>query len=278
MMKINNLTPQIYNKDTGKTKAQSFGGMQHVKNYLADDFLKFNRDYRGTMTRDLFVVNAFVFLLGTRIFTSRDKDEKREVMIRDIPTIVIAVMGVPAAERLITQKLIQPRTGFALMKDEVSLWNRLNDNKDKKTPNTVSYGKLNDFYVYNSDLHSGFNGFSERLTNLGGDLKKIYSKLGGDIEKQLSKFRSKNNAEFMSELNSKENKGLLEDIKKAMAGEKNEVLKHASFLKTCAKMTGFAVTLLTIGICIPKLNIYITEAIHRNKKKQEDQAKTLNAK
>ena len=277
-MKINNLTPQIYNADANKTKTQSFGGMQNFKKYLADDFLKFNRESRGTMTRDLFVVNAFAFLLGTRVFTSRDKDEKREVMIRDIPTIVIAVMGVPAAERWMTRKFIQPKSGFALMKDGDSLWNKISDNNSKKTPNTVSYGKLNDFYIYNEDLHSGFNGFSERLSELGGNLKKIYSKVGDDVKSKLSGF-SENNTEFMKKLNSVEHKGLLDHIKKAMASEKNnEVLNHASFLKTCGKMAGFAITLFSIGIFIPELNIYITERIHKNKKKQEEQAKASKVK
>lgn len=276
-MKINNLNSQIYNTDSNKAKTQSFSGMPHVKKYLADDFLKFNRDYRGTMTRDLFVLNAFIFLLGTRVFTSRDKDEKREVMVRDIPTIVIAVMGVPFAERLITHKFIQPRSGFALMKDDVSLWNKLNNNTDKKTPNTVSYGKLNDFYVYNDDLHSGFNGFSDRLSDLGGNLKKIYSTLGDDVKSKLAKFSDKN-TEFMKQLNSVEHKGLLENIKKAMAHPENKVLKQAAFLKTCGKIAGFALTLFSIGIFIPELNIYITERIHKNKKQREKQAKAAKVK
>lgn len=268
-MKINNLTPQIYNNDTNKAKSQSFSGVQHAKKYLKDDFLKFNRDYRGTMTRDLFLLNAFIFLLGTRVLTSRDNDEKREVMIRDIPTIVIAVMGVPAAERWMTKKFVQPKTGFTLLKDGDSLWNKLTGNESKKVPNTVSYGKLNDFYVYNDELHTGFDGFSGRLDKLGGNLKKIYSSLGDDVKSKLSGF-SNDNKEFMKQLNGSENKGLLENIKTVMARSDNQALKQAGFLKTCGKIGGFIATLVTIGICIPKLNIYITEAIHKNIKNHEE--------
>lgn len=255
-MKINNTIPQVNNNFNTK-KAPAFTGF---KKYILDDFLKLQKS--GPMTRDLFVVNAFAFLLGTRVLTSRDDDEKREVMIRDIPTIVIAVFGVPAAEKWLTKNFIQPKTGFALTKPK---------KQTADAVDTVSYGKLNDFYVYNNELHAGFDGFSERLNKFGGNLKKIYSTLGDDVKSKLSAF-SNDNKEFLKQLNASENKGLLENIKTAMSHSDNKALKQAGFLKTCGKIGGFVATLVTIGICIPKLNIYITEALHKNKKNHEVQA------
>lgn len=274
-MKINNTTPQV-NNIVNSAKTPAFSGLGK---YIKDDLVKLNRANRGTMTRDLFVVNAFAFLLGTRMITSRDKDEKREVMIRDIPTIIIAVMGVPFAEKLLAKKLIQPKSGFALMNDgkhsiSQKIFKDIN-NKDVKPPKDImGYGTLQDHYVFNKDLHTGFDGFSERLDKFGGNLQKIYSSLGDDIKSKLAGFSS-DNKEFMKRLNSQENKGLLETIKTAMVSDKNAALKQASTLKTYGKIGGFVATLVTIGICIPKLNIYITEVIHKNKKKHEQAVDNL---
>lgn len=263
-MRINNTTPQV-NNFANLTKTPAFTGL---KKYIAEDLVKFQKS--GTMSRPLFIVNAFAFLLGTRMITSRDKDERREVMIRDIPTIVIAVIGVPIIAKHFAQKIIQPKSGFAIMGEgEKSFYHKV-FNQNPKTPpvDIMSYSKLEDMYVFNENLQSGFNGFSERFDKVGGNLKKIYSSLGDEVKSKLSGF-SADNKEFMKQLNSHENKGLLETIKTAMAIKDNAVLKQASFLKTVPTILGFLSVFATVGVLIPKLNIYITEAIHKNKKKHE---------
>lgn len=267
MMKINNTTPQVSNV-INSTKMPAFTGF---KKYIQDDLVKFQKT--GTMSRHLFIVNAFAFLLGTRLITSRDNDEKREVMIRDIPTIIIAVIGVPIVAKHFAQKVIQPKSGFALMDEgEKSIYHKLR-NIDPSNPSKgiMSYSKLEDMYIFNENLHSGFKGFSERLDKFGGNLKKIYSSLGDDIKSKLIGLSS-NNKEFMKQLNSVENKGLLEVIKTTMSNKENKALKQASFLKTVPTILGFLSVFATVGVLIPKLNIYITEAIHRNKKNREEQA------
>lgn len=251
-MKINNSIPQINNINNSQTP--SFKGFAGVKKYVTDDLVKLQKS--GVMARHLFFLNAIVFMLGARIVTSRDKDERREVMVRDIPTITIASLGVPILSKLIAQKLIQPKSGFAIM--------------DEGGKSITSYDNIDDLYRYNKDLHSGFNGFSERLNKLGGNLKKIYSSLSDEVKNKLSNFSS-DNKKFMEELNS--NKELLETIKTGMTGKENAVLKRASFLKTVPTILGFATVLGSIGILIPKLNIYITEAIHKNKKNHEKREK-----
>lgn len=263
-MKINHTIPQV-NNFVNSTNAPAFSGLGK---YIQDDLVKFQKS--GTMSRHLFIVNAFAFLLGTRMITSRDKDEKREVMIRDIPTIIIAVIGVPIIAKHFAQKIIQPKSGFAIMGEgEKSLYHKIFDKKPKTPPKDImSYSKLEDMYVFNENLQSGFKGFSERLDKFGGNLKKIYSSLD-DVKSELAGF-STDNKEFMKQLNSAENKGLLETIKKAMAIKDNAVLKQASFLKTVPTILGFLSVFATVGVLIPKLNIYITETIHKNRKKQEE--------
>src|SRR5574344_1745854 len=120
-MKINNITPSYtpvssnQNKNNDKSSNPSFGS----KN-IANGFNQFFKlESSGPMTRKLFILNAFTFLLGSRILTSRDKDEKRETIIRDIPTILISVAGVPVLEKA-TAKIVEKKSGFTITEKGMS--------------------------------------------------------------------------------------------------------------------------------------------------------------
>lgn len=267
-MKINNATPTpIVNnpiQSTAKTTKPSFKGK-------VADFLTLSR--AGTMSRNLFIANAFTFLLGSRLITSRDKDEKREILIRDVPTIVIAVMGVPVIGEIVA-KIVQKKTGFAIMKDGEPGLIAKHIFQKTKVKEVADYGQLKSWYKYDENLTSGFKGFSERLAGLGDkvSLKKIYSALGGDIAEKLKPLKD-NNDEFLKEV--LKDKNLTKSLEKALTDGKNKVLKQAEFLKTTTKIAGFGLTLAIIGVLIPKLNIFITETIHKNKKAEKEQTEKV---
>lgn len=251
-MKINNVTPVNNNQNNNNNKSVAFkGGFKDFFN--KDNFLSLQR--KGPMDRNLFILNAFVFLLSSRLITSRDKDEKREILLRDVPTIVLAVQGVPLVQKIVAD-LMQKKTGFAFL-----------NNSNKKRSGTVGYSQLNDWYKFDTNLKSGFDGFSKRLVEQGGNLKKIFSTLGKDYKTDLAKF-SDNNDEFMKELTN--NTELKARIIEGFKDGKNSALKKAEFLKTMTSVTGFAATLALLGICIPKLNIAITEAVNKDKKSKPD--------
>lgn len=281
-MKINATTSTItpnagtVSEETVKTNNVAFKGLVQK----GKDVFTLNR--QGPMGRDLFLINAFAFLLGTRLVTSRDSDEKREILIRDVPTILIAVMGVPVIQDLFADK-IQKMSGFAFMEKGkqpgivAPLINKL-CKVDKKV---VGYGQLKDWYQYNDKLASGFQGFTERLSGQGGNLKKICSFLGDDIKAKIEalddKFKDKkfNDNKLFSETlfnKSKKSNEALELIKKAFSKEDNKALKQASWMKTSPTLIGLVLTLGLIGMFIPKLNIFITETVNKNKKAQEEQA------
>lgn len=278
-MKINSATPVISsNVQSNKNKNVAFQGLNDWK---PTNLLKLSR--QGSMARNLFILNAFAFLLGTRIITSRDDDEKREIVIRDIPTIIIAVQGVPFIGEKAAE-LIQKKSGFAIMETGdtkkstgIAKWIKNKFNRpDKPEMKSVEYSQLEDWYVYNDKLVSGFKGFSERLSK-GGNLKKIYSSLNDDVKTLLAGF-SDNNDEFIKKLFDKSEKSdsVLAKLEKEMASDKNNALKQASFMKTSTKLIGFGLTLALIGLFIPKLNIFITETIHKNKKKQCENSPACN--
>lgn len=274
-MKINNATPVVNtNIQTNNVNFKGVTPKKPAKEVLKE-FLTLDRS--GPMSRDLFVANAFAFLLGTRLVTSRDKDEKREILIRDIPTIVIAVVGVPVIRDAFAE-LIQKKSGFAFMqKGEKSgviakgadkLFKMLT--KKEETKNVVSYGELGQWYQFDKNLSSGFKGFTERLSEQGGNLHKIFSSLGESARDKIKDF-SKDNKEFMTKLfnNSEESKSLIKTFEDEFATEGNNALKHASWKRTMPALIGLGLTLGLIGIFIPKLNIFITETVNKNRKSNE---------
>lgn len=300
-MKINNTTPLINNVQTNHTQKTAFKGLERFKPTKL-----FSLDRQGPMNTDLFIISAFVFLLGSRLFNSRDgkngdkanekisfwkkiknffkqitkficdksltlrqkikrffdffreKNEIRETIVRDVPTIIIAVSGVPFIAKK-SAKFIQNKTGFAICENIKN--------------GAAKYSQIEDWYKYDENIALGFKGFSERLKNLGGNLKEIYSSLDSNMKEQL-KGLSDNNDEFIKQLNQK--RDLLKILETEMAKSGNKVLQQALFLKNATEFIGFGLTFILLGLCIPKLNIFITESLHKNKKEEAQKTDTPN--
>lgn len=272
-MKINKATSLNVKTNTNKNVAFKSLGDFHPNKL-------FEPQRAGNMSRALFLINAYVFLLGARFFKSRKviesnqpsvnnepkkrsiSNEQRETLIRDIPTILIAVNGVPFFEKKFA-KVLHDKYGFAILKDK-------NSPKD----GVASGSQIEDWYKFDENLHGGIDKFNQRLDELGADLKKVTSSLSEEIKGKLSTFSNKND-EFIKKLS--ENQDLKKEITEAFKGE-NNAFKQASFLQTIPKVTGIAITLALIGIGIPKLNIFITEQVNKGKKptnavKPEEQPK-----
>lgn len=261
-MKIHNVTPNMQNiNNTNKKKVAFSGSFSKGLTNASEKF--FNLKRVGTMSLDLFTANAFVFLLGGRLISSRDKNEQRETLTRDIPTILAAVYGVPKVEEF-AAKLIQDKKGFAIGEavDPKKIFG-------KSRLEVANFSKLDDWYRYDDKLAKGFDSFSERLSSKGGNLKKIYSSLSDKIKNELSNF-SKDNKTFMQELS--QNAKLKQEIQNEFSkNEGNNALRLARRFKAIPKLIGFALTLAFIGIFIPRLNIHITEKINKNKTARENQ-------
>lgn len=274
-MKINNTsiqTSRMKNKQAITNPGFTGKSTQFVKDLVEPQRF-------GNMGRWLFLVTAFVFLLGGRILGSRDKNEKRETITRDVPTIIIIAGAVPIIEKFLS-KHIQKHTGFAILgnkneketEDTYAAIKAGTKNADaaKDLPKElISYAQQKNWFVFDENLASGPKGFLERLLNLGGDPKKVCSKLSENIEKALEKF-NKNGQEFIDEIHKPENSTLLKEIMDAFKDPKNNALKHAEFLKAIPKLISMAGTLALLGIFIPLFNIAVTEKVN---KKEESETK-----
>lgn len=263
-MKINTSTPLLNNNVQNNSKQVAFGSNPNGLVAKGTDFLKktFVQERQGNLSRGLFILTAFTFLLGSRLVTSRDNNERRETLTRDVPTFVIAVQGVPVIGNFIAKKM-QKIKGFAIIED-------LKAKDVEMAKNT----QLKDWYQYDNHLSAGFDGFVKRLSDVGANLKKVCSSLNKDMESKIANF-SEDNAKFIEELS--KNKSLKQTLETEFSKEGNEALKKASFLKVVPKLAGFLITLVTIGIFIPEFNIFLTESINKNKARKEENAEAKKA-
>lgn len=278
-MKINNATPVVNNNIAKNNQGASFGSGVDKSLLIKgkecfDEFFTLSKD--GAMGRKLFIFNAFAFLLGGRLARSRDKNqvkgqngqpptvmdyirdknEIRETLVRDVPTIVIAVMGVPVLQELFAG-LIQKRTGFAIKTESGKL-----DKAGNPKMITAGYSTIEDLYKFDKGNapQSGIIGFSKRLEKLGGRLTDIYSTLGEEIKTGLADcIDNKAVIERLSSNNELQNKVI------NALGKDNAALKRASFLITAPALIGYGLTLGLIGMFIPKFNIHLTEKLNKNK-------------
>jgi len=245
---MNNKSVSTAFKGAGSAVAKS-------KNLLIDFF---EPQRKGNMSRNMFLLTAFTFLLGSRLISSRDKNERRETLTRDLPTFILAPKGVPFFEKIVAKQL-QKKNGFAILQDP-------NNYKE----GLASGGQLADWYKYDPQLNSGFKGFSERLSNQGGNLKKIYSTLGDDVKNKLQKF-SDNNKTFMEELS--KDKELLKTVENEFKKPNNKAIEQAKYLRHVPKIAGFLLTLGLIGLFIPQFNIYLTRRINKNDAEAQNASK-----
>lgn len=249
-MKISNSVSNATASFKPKNSSPSFAGAGSAIGKGKEFAIEFFEPQRaGNMSRNMFLLTAFTFLLGSRLIASRDNNERRETLTRDLPTFILAPKGVPFFEKIVANQL-QKRNGFAILQ---------NPNKYKE--GLADGGQLADWYTFNPQLESGFKGFSERLSNQGGNLKKIYSALGDDVKNKLKNF-SDDNKTFMQELS--KDKELHKTIENEFKNTGNKAYEQAKYLRHVPKIAGFMVTLGLIGIFIPQFNIHLTRSINKD--------------
>ena len=61
----------------------------------------------GSLTRTMFFIVGTLFMLGGRFFESRDNDERREVVTRDVPAVALSVAGAPTLNKAVTTVTIR---------------------------------------------------------------------------------------------------------------------------------------------------------------------------
>ena len=105
-----------YNYQQNHQTAPSFGNGQQATKTLFDkigDFCNVNSK-TGSLTRTMFFLVGVCFMLGGRFFESRDNDEKREVLTRDVPAVALSAAGAPMLNNAMAYGVTK-KTGIPIM-------------------------------------------------------------------------------------------------------------------------------------------------------------------
>ena len=211
----------------------------------------------GSLSRGMFFAVATLFMLGGRFFESRDNDEKREVVTRDIPAVALSVAGAPLINKSVAYAVTK-KTGVPIV--------TLGEKGNLGSAKFSSQKQIIDWY---SELgENALVNFSETVNKHGGNLRKVFKKLG---------FTDKLDAIT----DAVENKDILDAIKNAQAnktdafnnletamkglGKDNNLVKFAKKSQAYVKLAGIGFMAFVLGFLLPRLNIVTTRKKYEGK-------------
>lgn len=271
-MKIQGYTNNQYRYNTQAAQANSptFGGVGSFAKTAFEKTGEFcNVDSRnGSLSRTMFFIVATLFLLGGRFIKSRDNDERREVVIRDVPAIALSVAGAPMLNKAMAYGVTKS-TGVPIM--------TLGDKKNILSASLASQKQLVDWY---SELGQNPTvNFSETINKHGGNIQKAFKKLGfSDKLNAITEAADNNsilNAIKNAQANNTESFKELEASMKNLAKD-NNLLGFAKKMQSYVKLAGIGFTAAILGILLPRLNIVMTRKKYEKKAAEQNQQTTQN--
>lgn len=262
-MRIQAYTNNQYNKNVLKQNNQnnnpSFGSNQSLARTAFEKLGQAcNVDSRnGSLTRTMFFIVGTLFMLGGRFFESRDNDEKREVVTRDVPAVLLSVAGAPTLNKAVAYATTK-KTGIPIV--------TMNGGKGFLNANFTSQKQLIDWY---SELgENALVNFSETVNKHGGNLQKAFKKLGfTDKLNEITK--ATKNSDILNAINNAKanNTEAYQKLEAAMKGlgKDNSLLKFAKKSHAYVKLAGIGFMAAVLGFFLPRLNIVLTRKKYEGK-------------
>ncbi len=216
-----------------------------------------NISSNGSLTRAMFFVVGTVFMLGGRFFESRDNDEKREVVTRDVPAVALSAGGAPLINVGVAYALTK-KTGVPIL-----------DLGKKGNLSTASLSSQKQIINWYSDLgENALVNFSETVNKHGGNLRKVFKKLGFTDKLDAITNAAANN-DIIDAIKEAQKNGTdafnkLETAMKGL-GADNKLLKSAKKYHAYVKLGGIAFMATLLGYLLPRLNIITTRKKYEGK-------------
>lgn len=265
-MKINNhFNAPYYNKYNNNQKSNAsnpgFGDLKSVGSKI----LKQCNCDNGSLSRAAFLFISFVFLVGSRFIESRNNDERREVLTRDIPAVALSGGGVP---------LMTGAAAYAITKNSGIPVSTFKNKKSIFSASLASQKQVADWYSQLKDADNPLINMMDTLERHGGNIRKVMNKFG--FKKELDAITtSSNNKEIieaakLAQSNGQENFKVLEDLIRNIPVD-NKVLKFAKNAQAYVKIGGIAITAGLLGWILPRLNILITNKKYEKREKEHEQ-------
>lgn len=241
-----------------------------------------NIEANGSLTRLMFFIVGTAFMLGGRFFESRDNDEKREVVTRDVPAVALSCAGAPMLNKAAAY-LVSKKTGVPIINAGNPDEPMFQFGKDKATgeyshkfgkqgkilsSSFASQKQIIDRYSDFASLDNPVVNFSETVNKHGGSIQKVFKKLGlADKLKSISD--SAKNDEILTAIKEAKanNTDSFKELETALknTAENNKLLKFAKKSHAYVKLFGIAFMAATLGFFLPRLNIITTKKKYQKK-------------
>ena len=271
-MKINNVSTAAYSSASNASRTNlnnrnanqpSFGSTQSAGRQAFEWLGKHcNIDSNGSLTRAAFFAVGTMFMLGGRFFESRDNDEKREVITRDVPAVALSAGGAPLINRAVAY-MITKKSGVPIVTSGKKF--------SFKDTAFTSQSQLDNWYSELKNADNPLINLSEMLERNGGNIRKVMNKFG--FTKELDAItKEKDNAGILNALKDAQVKGTesfkaLENAVKNVAKD-NKVLKFAKNAQASVKLGGIGFMAALLGYFLPRLNIITTKNKYKKKLEQ----------
>ncbi len=244
-----------------------------------------NIEANGSLTRLMFFLVGTLFMLGGRFVKSRDNDERREVITRDVPAVALSAAGAPLINKAVAYA-VSKKSGvpiitmgdadaplFKFGKDKATGDYRYKIGRQGKllSSNFTSQKQIIDWYSDFASMDNALVNFSETVNKHGGNLRKVFKKLGFTDKLDAVTNAVKNdeilNALKQSQANNTEAFANLEKALKEL-GQNNSLLKFAKKSQAYVKLGGIGFMAALLGYFLPHLNIITTKKKYEKKLEQ----------
>lgn len=224
-------------------------------------------------------------IIGSRYLQARDKDEKREILTRDLTGLSTYLFVMPIIKRVIST-IIEKKTGFITVfkknvdklngqnAEQNGIWNKIKGYVSRDSGyQLLSFDDIINTYVKHNKIGDFCDHIIANTNETSTNLYKIFSwairksKMKIDLDKELNNLPHNNKGirEWITNIeNGNAQKDLLGQIKEAFREE--GVIHHKALnLKAIPDLMALGITVSLLGLFLPWLNIKYTRKIYLDK-------------
>lgn len=260
------------------------GSIYRTSEKYRDKFNFFEMD-EINLAYPAFVAVICFFVEFPRLLMARDKDERRDILIRDTTTIATILLAKDALKAF-AAKIFSKKNGLALVheaKDKTR--NVFKKVIDYLNPRGGVTAYSTDFLrMKYANIHNNKNGvadFAQFVNENGGDIKKLLTSdkkiketmenifvAAGKTKEEFNNLDAKGLEIAIKDMNPKSE--LFKPLYEIMKSDSNPILRNATLINSSFDFSALIAVCAFLGFGLPFLNDKITSARYKNKKSVVD--------
>jgi len=269
--------------------SKAFSRVGNMVSDKVDHFFDF--ETTTSISREAQFAILALCVLVSRYVQARNKDERREILTRDVGMVITAVYGVPIFKKIVSN-LINEKTGLPIAFRPTDL-KKENDKKTQAGLKMASYDQLREWYSVKKlkdfeRIKGKFSGFLRNIEKLGGNViktmtlanKNVFDENLSVIAKRLNfkdRITNHNIVKFIRIAEQSEDsvvKTHMDIIKEGYIHDRDKgiispIVKKASHMKSGVGLTCIGLSALLLGGILPWFNIQYTKNVYKDKDENE---------